>query len=312
MWRTTVFVLIIIVCSYADPIDRQRLNITVQSPPLRPATNRIIGGTETTIEQYPFVIQLRVNNQLQCGGSLLTMRHVLTAAHCFYDQLNNIIPPSVLSIRAGSSRLSSGGSIVRVSMYVVHEAYNHLTLDNDIAVVVLASTLRNSTSINSLGIPNLGFVVPDNSTVVHAGWGRTDMNVHTPSEVLRHVAVYVVNHTLCATRYREIQVLQGVPATITQNMICAGVIDVGGRDACQGDSGGPLLFNNVLVGVISWGAGCAQARYPGVNARVSSYTNWINATITHYNVGSRLHHFSSLSLVALVSLVVIFSKHDIL
>ncbi|XP_053619219.1 achelase-1-like [Plodia interpunctella] len=311
MWSTVVFIAIF-VCSHADPIETERYNITVQDPVVGPVTNRIIGGSQTTIQQYPFLVQLRVNNQLQCGGSLLTLRHVLSAAHCFFDQRNNPLRLSVFRIRAGSTNLSSGGTTVRISRYVVHERYNPITFDNDIAVVVLSSRLRQSASVNFVAIPRQGYVVSDNATVVHAGWGRTNENIQVPSEVLRHVAVYVVNHTLCATRYREIQVLQGVPATITQNMICAGVIDVGGRDACQGDSGGPLLFNNELVGVISWGAGCAQARYPGVNARVSSYTNWINATVTRYNSGSRLDYLNSLTLATIGTFLVVSSNYFML
>ena len=42
----------------------------------------------------------------------------------------------------------------------------------------------------------------------------------------------------------------------------------------QGDSGGPVVYKNgdrpEVVGVTSWGFGCAIRRYPGVYAEVSS------------------------------------------
>ena len=66
---------------------------------------------------------------------------------------------------------------------------------------------------------------------------------------------------------------------ITRNMICAGYPGIGGKDACQGDSGGPLVCDEggfaVVVGVVSWGKGCASPNYPGVYARISPVLNWI-------------------------------------
>ena len=66
---------------------------------------------------------------------------------------------------------------------------------------------------------------------------------------------------------------------MTSNMLCAGYSQ-GGTDACQGDSGGPLVgwFGDSepeLVGVVSWGEGCAEPKHPGVYAKVCNYVDWI-------------------------------------
>merc|ERR1719320_201349 len=67
---------------------------------------------------------------------------------------------------------------------------------------------------------------------------------------------------------------------ITDQMLCAN-IQGGGKDSCQGDSGGPLVTANPdlyeVIGVVSFGVGCALADYPGVYARVSKQLEWIGA-----------------------------------
>lgn len=59
-------------------------------------------------------------------------------------------------------------------------------------------------------------------------------------------------------------------------MICAAT-ENGGKDSCQGDSGGPMIVNGVQTGVVSWGVGCADARYPGVYANVANQLGWIQS-----------------------------------
>lgn len=88
------------------------------------------------------------------------------------------------------------------------------------------------------------------------------------SEQLRHVQVWTVNQDTCIARYSGI-------STITEGMLCAGWLDVGGRDACTSDSGGPLYYQGVVVGVVSFGVGCALPYYPGVYARVQHFSHWI-------------------------------------
>lgn len=88
--------------------------------------------------------------------------------------------------------------------------------------------------------------------------------------MLQAAQVPIVEHSVCANRFKPSK------RNITERMFCAGFID-GGVDSCQGDSGGPVQQNGKLVGIVSWGIGCAKAFYPGVYTDVPHLRDWVRA-----------------------------------
>ncbi|CAG4977667.1 unnamed protein product [Parnassius apollo] len=231
---------------------------------------KIVGGSVTTIDQYPFATPLLYSWNLvtywqACGGTIINNRAILTAAHCTVGDT-----ASRWRIRVGSTWANSGGTVYNTAQIINHPDYNGRTLDNDVSILRAASTLIFSNVVQAGSIAGSNYNLADNQAVWAIGWGTTSVG-GSLSEQLRHVQIWTVNQATCRTRYAEIGM------TVTDNMLCSGWLDVGGRDQCQGDSGGPLIHNNVIVGVCSWGHQCALARYPGVNARVSRYTSWIQS-----------------------------------
>ncbi|XP_013149278.1 PREDICTED: trypsin, alkaline C-like [Papilio polytes] len=238
-------------------------------------TGRIVGGQPAPIERYPAIVQvnaLSISNAWveYCAANILTTRYILSAAHCFHGFL---YAPSRRRIRAGTAEQHVGGMVVYVEREFNHPSYGLLGMDGDITVVRLQSSLVYSPVIQQATIVAQGSQIPDNVPVVYAGWGAMWSNGPS-SDILLDTTVYTVNNEVCTERYKN-SPRQDI---VTENMICAGLLDVGGKDACQGDSGGPLYYGNILVGIVSFGEGCANATFPGVNAAVASYTDWIVAT----------------------------------
>uniref|UniRef100_A0A8D8AT59 trypsin n=1 Tax=Culex pipiens TaxID=7175 RepID=A0A8D8AT59_CULPI len=230
---------------------------------LSPDSQRIVGGFEIDILDAPFQVSLQWGGHF-CGGSIISKRWVLTAAHCADKH-----DAPWLQVRIGSARHASGGQLVEVKRVIQHPKYNDNTIDYDFTLLELAKSVQLSEEFYAVGLPEQDEPVEDGQLLQVSGWGDTQ-NVQESGEILRATNVPAVNQEECSTAY------QG-SYKITERMICAGY-QAGGKDACQGDSGGPLVQGRTLVGVVSWGRGCAQPGYPGVYSRVAAVRDWIKKT----------------------------------
>jgi trypsin len=235
---------------------------------------RIIGGVEVDPPgKYPFMAALVRRggdpyDDQYCGGSVISPNWVLTAAHCVVGE-----SASTVDVVIGRHDLSSGaGERIAASRIVIHPSYDDISLENDLALIRLASP----TSFAPVGLPADTSLETAGTMLTVAGWGDTMSIPQWPYE-LREVDLPVVGDAACRNAYADFDYTGYVlPSAV---MFCAGDLAAGGIDSCPGDSGGPLFATTAQgftqVGIVSWGNGCGLAGYPGVYTRVSAFTGWI-------------------------------------
>lgn len=245
-------------------------------------TPTIIGGELADKDAYPWTVALVKSGSQSmllrqfCGGALIAPQWVLTAAHCTFSGATERTPESFNAVVGTSTLVDGQGQEVSIAEIIRHENYHRSTATLDIALLRLATPVANPT-IN-LGNAELLSTQAATGTMV-LGWGKTD----TASRNVRllQVNVPLVNTVTCARAYAAFSY------SINSSMVCAGYAE-GGKDACTGDSGGPLVAPTLmgadgtvlqwsLVGIVSWGKGCARANAYGVYANVAHVTDWIQS-----------------------------------
>jgi len=233
---------------------------------------RIVGGHETKEHEYPWqvLLVLRDGQLPWCGGTLISSTHVLTAAHCTVHE-GREMPASTFQLRLGEHNTADREFIeVEIAEIINHPDYkNHRSyLESDYAILRLANPVPFTKKVSPACLPANLSATYAGVLATTTGWGRLIDGGSSP-DVLQEVDVTVMTNAKCKTAYGDF---------ITSNMVCAADT---GKDSCQGDSGGPIIApengRQALIGVVSWGWGCADPRYPGVYARVTDQMDWIVA-----------------------------------
>jgi secreted trypsin-like serine protease len=227
------------------------------------AAQPIVGGTAAVIDDHPYAVFLVDGRGDQyCGGAVISPTEVLTAAHCALA-----VRKSDLRVVVGREHVDSRqGEELGVSDIWVAPGYRDPLSGEDIAVLTLSERVSASAARLPDSADSELYEPGTMATVV--GWGRLYENGPKPGR-LHAAEVPMVSDSACADVFRSFD---------PETMVCAGYAE-GGVDACQGDSGGPLLVDGTVVGIVSWGDGCAEAGKPGVYTRVSTYTDDIESDL---------------------------------
>ncbi|XP_077579019.1 transmembrane protease serine 5 [Stigmatopora nigra] len=234
---------------------------------------RIIGGEEASLGRWPWQVSLYYSNRHTCGGSIITSQWIITAAHC----VHNYRLPQVSSwaVYTGVVTRSLAKTTARmghaVEKIVYNKNYNHLSHDSDIALMKLRTPLNFSDTVRPVCLPQYDYDPPGGTQCWISGWGYTQPDGVHSSDTLKEATIPIISTNKCNSSCMY-------NGEITPQMLCAGYTE-GKVDACQGDSGGPLVCqdDNVwrLIGVVSWGNGCAEPNHPGVYTKVATFLEWI-------------------------------------
>ncbi|OXU22035.1 hypothetical protein TSAR_000681 [Trichomalopsis sarcophagae] len=222
--------------------------------------NRIVGGKKVKIEEHPYQLTFQQSGRHLCGASIISRKWAVTAGHCVGGRA------STYRVGAGS-RHRYNGTFHNVSEIVRHPEYDFAAIDYDIALIKIDDEFSYGSAVRPIQLPERD--LQGGEVVNITGWGAVQQGGASTNDLMA-TSVPTVDRLVCSKAYKSVR-------PITDRMICAGQLKVGGKDSCQGDSGGPLSANNTLYGIVSWGYGCAQPKFPGVYSNVAYLRPWITS-----------------------------------
>lgn len=254
---------------------------------------KIYNGNDTALDQFPWMVLLEYRdksgqNVLNCGGSLINQRYVLTAAHCVKGDIEKVVG-SLNRIRLGEYDINSEIDCIgadcnnKVEEIGFEEVIPHPQYDDknnnrhhDIALIRLASDVELNDFIRPvcLPLPTTKQEISTGAALIVAGWGRTLLA--RQSNVKKQLAVPVNDHDACVQKFSSRKI------NLITSQLCAG--GEFAKDSCDGDSGGPLMRQAFkkrwyLEGVVSFGNRCGLEGWPGVYTRVADYIDWIQSSL---------------------------------
>ncbi|KAH0949699.1 hypothetical protein HN011_000167 [Eciton burchellii] len=233
------------------------------------SVNRIINGTDSEIQSVPYMLSFMLNDKYACCAAIINRHWALTAAHCVQAAIDL---GAEIFVRSGSPVVYTGGTLHRVIEILIHENYNDLINDYDIALIKITPPFTYNDHTRPVGLPSSDAKEISNKRGLVCGWGyykKIDNIVDSKlSKQLQCIKVPLVKRSECYQDYKG-------RFTLTARMTCYGFED-GKSDTCKGDSGSPLVNEeNIIIGVTSWGDGCANTYSPGVYTDTVFLRDWI-------------------------------------
>lgn len=196
-------------------------------------TPLIVGGVETQNGEFPHMAAIGWISDdgllsFKCGGSLISDRFVLTAAHCSQDKDEREAPSFV---RLGDQNLKNrkDGMVevdVPIAEFLKHEKYDPSLFYYDIALIRMNKSISFTDNIRPACLWQAFDIAKPN--VIATGWGYTKFRGQT-SDALMKVELNVIDNLECDNILDLDRLKNGVDSA----QMCAGNL-TGGHDICNG------------------------------------------------------------------------------
>ncbi|XP_028157526.1 chymotrypsin-1-like [Ostrinia furnacalis] len=236
-------------------------------------TGYILNGVDVPISMYPYMALIGRFGRVHCGGSVVSDRVILTAAHCLCSSTGHILPAKTFDVYLGSAK-ALDGTKYKVCKTLPHARYGTVLYGYDLGLMLLNKNIKFGATVQKIAPVSNSQWKKKASMLTVIGFGVTS-NAGKLPETLQMTKMYYINETQCFNSQHGMP----FPIVLPSHMFC--MIGERWTSDCFGDSGSPVIWKRNIVGLVSSGRDnfCGSDMMPSMYTDVRHFNKWLDDNV---------------------------------